>query len=209
MRLFSFIGYNELMFGEAGIEHIIIVAGYFGIFGLMITNGIFSFPSSQILYIVSGYFVFTGDLNIFLVVICGALGNTIGNVILYYLVREKGLLYVTKLTLLPEKEIRKVQIVFAKRGPWFLFIGKMLPAVKVFMPIVAGIAKMNVVLFVPIILVSSSVWGFIFITIGYYFGKSSDFFGTYAVILLIFAVILVFFFYRYMNSHSVLKELDS
>ena len=195
------------MFGEAGLEQIIITAGYFGIFSLMILNGTFSFPSSQILYIVSGYFIFQGDLTLGLVAFLGALGNTIGNTVLFYLTREKGLEYITKLTLIPITEIHKVQIVFKKHGNWYLFIGKLLPAIKVFMPIVAGVGKMSMKFFVPIVFISSFIWSLIFISIGYYFGKSSDVFGTYAIILLILAAILVFLFYRYMNSTSVLKEL--
>lgn len=195
------------MFGEESIEQIIIALGYVGIFGLMITNGIFSFPSSQILYIVSGYFIFTGSLNLFLVTLIGALGNTIGNTILFYLTREKGLAYVTKLTLLPETEIEKVQIAFEKRGAWFLFIGKLLPAVKVFMPIVAGIGKMKYRIFVPIVLISSYIWSLAFVAIGFYFGKSTNFFGKYALVLGVFAIVLVVVFYRYMNSSSILKEL--
>jgi membrane protein DedA with SNARE-associated domain len=197
------------MLGEAAIEHIIVTAGYIGIFGLMITNGFVSFPSSQILYIVSGYFIFTGDLNLFLVSILGAVGNTIGNFILFYLTREKGLEYVSKFTLLPHEEVAKLQIAFSKRGTWFVFIGKLLPAIKVFMPIVAGMAKMKTHVFIPIILISSYIWSLAFISIGYFFGKSADLFGTYALILLIFALILVGIGYKYMNSSSVLRELKS
>ena len=197
------------MFGEASIEQIIIAMGYFGIFGLMITNGIFSFPSSQILYIISGYFVFTGSLSLFLVSIAGALGNTIGNVILFQLSRKKGLEYINKITLIPIKEVQKVQIAFNKRGAWFLFVGKLLPAIKVFMPIVAGIGKMKTSIFIPIILITSFIWSFIFIAIGYYFGKSADLFGKYATILAIIALILIVIFYKYMNSKAVLKELRS
>ena len=197
------------MFGEAQIEQIIILGGYLGIFGLMITNGLFSFPSSQILYIVSGYFIFTGSLNIFLVSIAGALGNTIGNTILFYLTREKGLEYITKLTLLPLSEIKKVQAVFAKRGAWFVFVGKLLPAIKVFMPIVAGIGKMKTSVFVPIILLSSYIWSIIFIALGFYFGKSTDFFGKYAIVLAILALVLITLFFKYMNSNSVLKEIGN
>ncbi len=198
------------MFGEVALEEIIVTAGYLGIFGLMIVNGFLSyFPSSQILYIISGYFVFTGDLNLFIVTALGALGNTIGNFLLFYLVREKGLAYINRFTIVPQEEIRKLQIVFEKRGTWFLFIGKLLPAIKVFMPIVAGIAKMKTAVFIPIILVSSYIWSLMFVGIGYFFGKSTDFFGTYALVLLIFALILVGALYRYMNSSSILKELKS
>jgi len=201
------IWYNYSMFGEAGLEQIIIAAGYFGIFGLMIANGVFSFPSSQILYIVSGYFIFQGDLNLHVVALAGAAGNTIGNTILFYLTKKKGLEYIKKLTLLPLNEIEKLQIAFKKHGAGFLFIGKLLPAIKVFMPIIAGLAKMRAKVFIPIIFVSSYIWALGFIAIGYYFGKSSDFFGTYAVVLLIIALIVVFGFYKYMNGDSVKKEL--
>jgi membrane protein DedA with SNARE-associated domain len=201
--------YNESMFGEASIEQIIILAGYFGIFGLMITNGLFSFPSSQILYIVSGYFIFSGSLNFFLVSIAGAIGNTIGNTILFYLTREKGLEYITKLTLLPLEEIKKVQIAFSKKGPWFVLFGKLLPAIKVFVPIVAGIGKMKTSIFIPIILVSSYIWSVLFIALGYYFGKSTDFFGKYAIVLGVIALILVGVFFKYMNSSSILQELKN
>ena len=197
------------MFGEAGIENIIIAAGYLGIFGLMVTNGAVSFPSSQILYIIAGYFAFTGDLHVLLVALAGALGNTIGNTILFYLTREKGLEYVKKFTIVPLEEVKKIQIVFEKRGPWFLFIGKLLPAIKVFMPIVAGIGKMRMTIFVPIIFVSSFIWSLMFIAIGFYFGKSADIFGVYAIALLLIAFVVMAVFFKYMNSASVLKELES
>ena len=80
------IAYNVRM----DIEAIIVGASYAGIFGLMIANGFFSFPSSQILYIIVGYFVGTGKLALLPAVLLGALGNTIGNVFLYEAVRGHG-----------------------------------------------------------------------------------------------------------------------
>lgn len=196
------------MFGEDQIEQIIITASYMGIFGLMVANGLFSFPSSQILYIIVGFFVFQGNIALIPAIIAGAVGNTIGNLILFYLSREKGIEYITKLTLIPLEEIKKVQIVFEKKGSWFVFIGKLTPAIKVFVPIVAGIGKMRTDLFTAIILVTSAIWSGIFIAIGFYFGKSADFFGKYAIILMIVALIVVGAFYKYMNSPTILKEVQ-
>ena len=79
------------MFGELPIEQILESAGYIAIFGLMITNGLFSFPSSQLLYIATGYFVSTGHLGFATAALIGALGNSVGNYALFYLTREKGL----------------------------------------------------------------------------------------------------------------------
>ena len=190
------------------IESIILFSGYAGIFFLMIANGVVSFPSSQILYIIAGYFVFTGHLNLFFVVITGAIGNTIGNIILYELARSKGLEYLLRWKIFPERELKKVQIAFNKKGAWFLFVGKLIPALKVFIPIPAGIARMNRYLYAGIILVSSSIWPFAFLAIGYYFGKSAHVFGAYAVVLAFIALIVATVFYKFMNSEEVISEIE-
>ncbi len=193
---------------DFSIEQIIISLSYFGIFILMISNGAVSFPSSQILYIIAGYFVFTGDLGLLPVVVAGAVGNTIGNIILYELVRAKGAEYITKFRLFPKEVVQKVQIAFTKRGAWFVFIGKLIPALKVFVPIPAGLAKMNRILYASIILISSIIWTFPFLAIGFYFGKSSDVFGKYAIILIIIALVVMTVLYRYMNSEEVVSEIE-
>jgi len=190
------------------VEGIIVALGYLGIFLLMISNGAVSFPSSQVLYIIAGYFIFTGALSIALVVLVGALGNTIGCIILYEIARSKGLTYITKFKLFPEQAVRKVQVAFQKRGAWFVFIGKLIPALKVWVPIPAGVARMNRVLYSMIIFISSAIWALPFIAVGYYFGKSSDVFGKYAIVMIFIALIVLGIFYRYINSPEVIEEIE-
>lgn len=193
---------------EFSVEQIITSLGYLGIFLLMITNGAVSFPSSQILYIIAGYFIFTGDLNLLIVIAVGALGNTIGNILLYEASRAKGLKYITKFQLFPKEVVHKVIVAFNKRGAWFAFVGKLIPALKVFVPIPAGISKMNRVLFAGLMAVASVIWTLPFISIGYYFGKSSDVFGKYALVLIIVALVVLALFYRFMNSEEVVQGVE-
>lgn len=195
------------MFGFS-IEQVITSLGYAGIFGAMIANGALSIPSSQILYILVGFFVSTGQLNLFLASFFGAIGNTIGNIALYEIARSKGLEYITRSRFFPEREVKKVQVAFNRKGAWFLFVGKLLPAIKVFVPIPAGIARMRRSLYISIIFVSSYIWSLIFIGIGYFFGKSARVFGVYAVVLMIIAFVVITVFYRYMNSESVIREVE-
>lgn len=190
-------------------EAIIISFSYLGIFALMIANGLISFPSSQVLYIIAGYFVFAGNLNLSLVIFAGALGNTVGNIILYEIAREKGMRYLVKFPMFREKEIRKVQIAFQKKGVWFLAVGKLVPALKVFIPIPAGLAKMNRVLYTAIIAITSIIWTFPFLAIGYYFGKSSKVFGNYAIIMALIAFVVMAVFYKFMNSEEIVKEIET
>ncbi len=190
-------------------ETIIISFSYLGIFALMVANGLISFPSSQVLYIIAGYFVFNGNLHLSLVIFAGALGNTIGNIILYEIARRRGMHYLTKFPLFREREIHKVQVAFQKKGIWFLAVGKLIPALKVFIPIPAGLSKMNRLLYAGIIITTSVIWTFPFLAIGYYFGKSSKVFGNYALIMTLIAFVVMALFYKFMNSEEVVKEIET
>ena len=175
----------------------------------MITNGLMTFPSSQLLYIICGYFIFEGNLSLPLVIFAGSLGNTIGNILLYEITRKKGIQYITKFKIFRETEIQKATIALNKKGVWFLFIGKLLPAIKVFVPIAGGIAKTKRLIYIPLMFIASLIWTTPFLSIGYYFGKSSDVFGKFALGLGLIALIVMFGFYKYMNSPEILKELES
>lgn len=190
------------------IESTITAFSYIGIFGLMVANGFLSFPSSQILYIIVGYFVGIGTLGILPASIFGAIGNTIGNIFMYEAVRAHGMNYVKRFGLFREKDILKVEHVFKKKGLWFLFVGKLLPAIKVFIPIPAGLGKVHRGAFAGIMLAASWIWALVFIAIGYFFGKSTTVWRSYGIILMLIAIVVVFLFYRYMNSEAILKELD-
>ena len=193
---------------DISIETLIQGGSYFAIFALMIANGVISFPSSQVLYIVAGYFIARGDLALFFVALVGALGNTIGNIVLYELARRHGRTFIERMKIFPMRELAKVERAFQKKGAWFIFIGKLLPAIKVFVPIPAGLGKMSRPLFASLIFTASFIWSLAFISIGYFFGKSSDLFGRYAIILVLVALVVVLLFYRYINRPEFTNEIE-
>lgn len=189
------------------IETLIQGGSYLAIFVLMIANGAVSFPSSQVLYIIAGYFVAQGNLLLLPATIVGALGNTAGNVILYELTRKHGRAFIARMKIFPMSELAKVEHAFKKKGSWFIFIGKLLPAIKVFVPIPAGLGKMHRGIFATLMFVASFIWSLAFISIGFFFGKSSEFFGRYAIILALVAAVVILLFYRYINSEEVAEEI--
>lgn len=197
------------MIPDTTIETVIAISGYFGIFVLMIANGAVSFPSSQALYIIAGYFIARGDLVLAPVALVGSVGNTVGNIILYELARAHGRTFIARMKIFPLRELAKVETAFRKKGAWFIFIGKLLPAIKVFVPIPAGLGKMSRPLFAILMFVASFIWSLAFIAIGYFFGKSSDLFGRYAIILAIVATVVILLFYRYINSIEVTREVEN
>lgn len=180
----------------------------------MSVNGFIGFPSSQLIYILGGYFAFKGDLNLATVILVGALGHTIGNFTLYEVSRRKGTEYSIKFIqyLFPmldaKKEVKKIQIAFNKRSISFLFIGKLVNPIKLFISIPAGVAKMHRGIFLSIVYITSAIWAAIFGFIGFYFGKSYENFGIIGVFVYIIALVVMFAFYKYMNSEEILKEID-
>jgi membrane protein DedA with SNARE-associated domain len=191
------------------IEAIIMASSYLGIFGLMALNGLASFPSSQVLYIVVGYFVGTGAIALLPAALFGAAGNTIGNIMLYEGVRKGGVNFATKFGLLRSEDVARVEIVFRSHGVWYLFVGKLLPAIKVFIPIIAGLAHVHRITFACFMMGASFLWALGFMAIGYIFGKESDVWQSYTIILVIVAGGLLFLLYRKLYAPSVTAELEA
>lgn len=148
---------------------------YLAIFFLMMTNGIVNVPSSQLLYIICGYFVSTGSLLFIPTIFAGAIGNTLGNIITFLLVRKYEHTLARKLLMIDEKTFTKIHTAlhetFTRRGMWYIFFGKITPSVKAFIPIVAGLADTKVKLTSFIFLGASILWAIGITSIGYFFGE--------------------------------------
>jgi membrane protein DedA with SNARE-associated domain len=187
--------------------HTIISSGsYAAIFILMIANGVINFPSSQILYLVVGYFVATGNLLFAGAVVAGALGNTIGNIITFQLVKKYDKPFARKLLMLDENTFTKIHSAlhetFSRRGMWWIFLGKLTPSVKAFIPIVAGLANTRTKLTSFIFLIASFIWATGVIYLGYAFGEHVSLSSFLGVSFLI-GTIIVFIVYK-----NISKKLE-
>ncbi len=180
--------------------HALISTGsYIAIFILMLTNGSVNFPSSQFLYVICGYFVATGSLLFIPTVIAGALGNTLGNIITFLLIKKYDKPLARKLLMMDESTFTKVHsalhVTFSRRGMWWIFLGKLIPSVKAFIPIVAGLANTKTAITSFIFLIASTIWAIAITSIGYYFGENISFSSITGVSLLV-AGIVIFFVYK-------------
>lgn len=180
---------------------------YGAIFILMVTNGIANFPSSQLLYIVAGYFVSTGSLLFIPTIIAGALGNTIGNIIIFLLVKKYDKPFAKKIVMMDDATFTKIHTAlhstFSKRGLLYIFVGKLIPSVKAFIPIVAGLANTRTRITSILFLLSSTIWAIGVTAIGYYFGKNVTL-QSFTLVSLIIGFTILFIVYR-----NVSKKLNT
>jgi membrane protein DedA with SNARE-associated domain len=169
----------------------------------MIANGVVNVPSSQLLYIVCGYFVSKGSLLFIPTIIVGALGNTIGNIITFLLVKKYEHSLARKLLMMDEITFTKVHSAlhgtFTKRGLWYIFLGKLTPSVKAFIPIVAGLASTKTKTTSLIFLSASLIWATVITSLGYKFGEQITF-RSFTTVSLLVGSVIIFIVYRSLSK---------
>lgn len=194
-------------------ESLLLYGGYGLLFISMVAVGVLGvFPPSKIIYVVAGFLVSQGSLNLALVIVIGGMGHTIGNWIQYEIGRKKGYGFLEKILqyypLFSIKEVKKVQAVFQKKGAWFFLVGKILDPIKLFISFCVGFAKMHRGLFFILAFIGSLIWSSVFTLLGFYFGKSYEQFGYIGVIIVALAGIFLFVFYKYMNSKEIEELIE-
>lgn len=153
--------------------------GYLGIFiGMFLESTLFPIPS-EIVMIPAGFAAAQGtsQLNIYLVCLSGTLGNIFGAIFSYYLALLAGrpiLVKIGKYFFVKESTIIKIEKFFAKHGPISIFIGRLLPGFRHFISLPAGIAKMDIKLFIFFTALGSAIWTSALAIFGYLAGKNQE-----------------------------------
>lgn len=188
------------------IHSLITSFSYTAIFILMITNGVTNLPSSQLLYLVCGYFVSTGNLLFIPTIMAGALGNTIGNIITFLLVKKYEHSFARKLLMMDEKTFGKVHgalhVTFINKGMWYIFFGKLIPSVKAFIPIVAGLANTKTKITSFIFLIASLIWATGITSLGYFFGEQITL-KSFAIVSFIVGSVVIFIVYKKVSKKLI------
>ena len=119
--------------------------GYLGVMLLMaIESACIPLPSEVIMPF-SGYLVYTGQFNLWIVAFMGALGCNVGSAVAYEIGYYGGRPLVERYgsyIWLSEAELNWADRFFAKFGDWTVLISRMLPVIRTFIALPAGIARM-------------------------------------------------------------------
>lgn len=99
---------------------------------------------SEAIMLFAGFSVSKGELTLFEIIAAGVLGNLVGSWIAYAVgyYGRLDLLEKNKLIHLNPKHLRWADEWFAKYGNWAVFFSRMLPIVRTFISLPAGVAKM-------------------------------------------------------------------
>jgi membrane protein DedA with SNARE-associated domain len=131
--------------------------------------------SSEITFGFAGVLAYQGHLNLALVIIIGSLAEFAGSYASYGVGRIGGRPVVERLgkyALITNKDIDRAERFFAGRGSWTVTVGRMLPVIRAFTSIVAGLVEVPALQFGLLSLVGTVVYVVAFSLIGYELGSA-------------------------------------
>ena len=157
------------------IKSVIAVTGYSGIAILMaIESACIPLPSELIMPF-AGYLVYEGTMNLFWVATAGAIGCNLGSLVAYEIGCYGGRPLVERYgrwILLTRRELDWADRFFARWGYLAVFIARLLPVIRTFIALPAGIARMPRGRFHIYTFLGSWPWCFGLAGAGYLLGNS-------------------------------------
>jgi membrane protein DedA with SNARE-associated domain len=162
---------------SAFIVATISMLGYGGIVLLMaIESACIPLPS-EIIMPFSGYLVFKGELNLWLVGVAGAVGCVLGSMVAYWVGMYGGRPLIERYgryVLISHHDLDLADRWFKKYGETIIFASRLLPVVRTFIAFPAGVARMNMPRFIIYTFAGSLPWCLGLAYIGQKLGEQWD-----------------------------------
>lgn len=153
--------------------------GQFAIFGLMTLESALIPIPSEVTMTFAGFLAGRGLINFPLAVFIGALGNLFGSLLAYALGYFKGEVWVRtairkwgKWLLIREEEYDRAKEWYVRYGEGITFGSRLLPIVRTFISLPAGISQMPVLSFSIFTFMGSFLWSGVLAYIGLKLGQN-------------------------------------
>jgi membrane protein DedA with SNARE-associated domain len=152
--------------------------------------------SSEITFGFAGVLAFQGHLNLALVIIVGSLAELAGSYASYAVGRIGGKPLVAKLgryVLVTQGDVDRAERFLTGRGAWAIPVGRMLPFIRAFTSIVAGLVRIPAARFGVLSLIGTVIYATVLSVIGYELGHAwnSISHGLTVVGYILFALVVV------------------
>jgi membrane protein DedA with SNARE-associated domain len=186
------------------IINIINSLGYVGIALLMALENLIPPIPSELIMPLAGFAVTQGKMDFFLVVIAGTVGSVIGTIPWYFLSKYWGLKRTKKIAdrygkwlTISGRDVHKAKLWFDKRGDIATALGRLVPGIRTYISVPAGIGKMPLLPFLFYSTLGSVIWVSFLTTAGYILGANYKLVAIYLepIAILVLLVILAIAIY--------------
>lgn len=173
--------------------------GYPSVFAAALLENLFPPIPSELVFPLIGFSAQTNDLGMAGAIgmaIVGAVGSTVGAIIIYFIALKIGLPTITRIGkryhLLSESDLKKTETWFVRHGELAVFLGRMAPGIRELISIPAGIAEMNIIRFTFFTFIGSCIWSIFLTLVGFFIGDAwIRFYGNYSQVFDIVGITLI------------------
>ncbi len=156
--------------------------GYGGIVGLMfLESSFFPFPS-EVVMPPAGYLAQQGQLSLTLVILAGIFGSLLGAWFNYWIAVRFGRPFFErwgKYFFVSPESLDKADRFFEHHGHISTFVGRLIPVIRQYISLPAGIARMNLAQFSFYTGLGAGIWVMILTFVGYWLGRNQDLIDLY------------------------------
>lgn len=152
--------------------------GYTGIVFLMFLENVFPPIPSELIMPLAGYVAASGKLTLVGVTIAGMVGSVLGALPLYYAGRRLGMKRVCRFAdrhghwiTLSTEDVSRAKGWLDRHGAVAVFFCRLIPGVRSLVSIPAGIARMNLALFLACTALGTGIWAGLLAWLGYFLGS--------------------------------------
>jgi len=173
---------------------------YITMFLFAFVENVFPPSPSDIVIVIGGTLIGTGDLNFILSLMFATLGSITGFMLMFYIgsTVDKKLIHAGRFKYIPINSIDKVETWFRKYGYYVIVVNRFMPGTRAVISFFAGISNLDPKRTTLLCFVSALAWNIIMLYLGFVFGDNIDkvdiYLKTYSNIVIVVTVVIILFF---------------
>ncbi|MFQ6116735.1 MAG: DedA family protein, partial [Candidatus Bipolaricaulia bacterium] len=184
---------------------------------MFLESSFFPFPS-EVIIPPAGYLASQGRMSLWVVIALGTLGSLLGALFNYWISLKLGRPLILKFGRylgLTEKRYSKAESYFRAHGEVSTFVGRLVPGLRQYISLPAGLARMNLWRFALFTTLGAGIWVTVLAWLGYFIGNNQELLKRslhqitiYIAIFLVFIVLLYSWWHRRRSRRALLPEDD-
>jgi len=151
--------------------------GYLGIVALMFIESSFVPFPSEVVIPPAGYLAAKGRMYLPAVILCGTLGSLLGAMFNYAIGVKLGRPFLERYgrkLLISPRTLQKADSFFERHGHISTFIGRLLPGIRQYISLPAGLSRMPLLPFCLYTCLGAGMWVTVLALVGYWFGGNEE-----------------------------------
>jgi len=185
------------------LSKVISSLSWIGVFILMTLESAAIPIPSEIVVPMAGFALCNKVEEVVVGTIVVSISNTVGSLLAYWAGKKYGRNFVEKYgkyILLSRSKYEKTEQLFLKHGSVMVLVGRMMPAIRTFISLPAGLFKMDVQRFTLLTFLGSLPWNLVLLYLGYMLKENWEVILIYSkyidVIVLVGVLALIYFIYH-------------